>query len=349
MKIPSLFKKKDSEQEEIDKIIQENVTGEEAGLVEQTPEEQTPETFNQPEEMKKMRMNIDKLVAEFEVIRQVNHVNEERFQRVSEEIGELRRAGVEREKDINKIMIKAEKASQLVEQVQPQNLMIAVEKVDAKTQAVEAKEKADKSLIDYMAKEIKDLRSIMETFRGLDSLITLNEEVKSELMNIKKVEASVSKHADKVENIFVKTQKSFNNFMKLSQDFKSLETRFEALMKESENFKASLDTVAKKEDLNKLQKDFEEKLGLAEKTKPDLEKKRKEMDEAIPEIRELLKESKKLEDTLQKRVTEVDDSLSELSRMDQKKYVTEERFNQELGDFFKSVLEKIEALDRKIK
>lgn len=346
MKIPILFKKAEKEQEEIDKIIQENVTGEELGKVEEAPE-QPVEAFDQSEEMKKMRMDVDKLMAEFEVLRQVNKVNEERFQRISEEIGELRRTGVEIEKEMNKIIVKAEKATQLVEQVQPQNLLMEVEKEDAKVQALEAKEKADKSLIDYMAKEIKDIRTTMETFRGLESLIELNEEIKNELTNMKKVEAVVSKHADKVENIFVKTQKAFNNLMKLSQDFKSLETRFEALMKESENFKTSLENVVKKEDLEKLRKDFDEKLSIADKTKADLEKKKKDLDEAIPEIRELLKESKKLEETLKKRVAEVDEELSELSRMEQKKYVTEEKFNRELGDFFKSVLEKIEALERK--
>ncbi len=95
--------------------------------------------------------------------------------------------------------------------------------------------------------------------------------------------------------------------------------------------------------------DFFEKLGFVDETKSDLEKKKKDLDDAIPEIRELLKDSKKLETTLKNRIVEIDDELSKLTRMEQKKYVTEDVLDRELGDFFKSVLEKIEVLDGKVK
>ncbi|MEM2918608.1 MAG: hypothetical protein QXY62_03825 [Candidatus Altiarchaeota archaeon] len=349
MKIPGFFKKEKKEQEEIDMLIQQNIAGE--GEKVDEPQEETPPTefSGQIDELRKMRMDVDKLIAEFEVVKQINKVNEERFQRISEEIGELRRANVERERDINKIMVKAEKAAQLVEQVQPEKLMMEVEKEDAKIQTIEAKEKADKSLIDYITKEIKDIRATLETFRGVESLIELNEEVKRELMNMKKLQTVISQHADKVENIFVKTQKTFSDLMKLSQEFRVLENRFDDLMKDSENLKANFESVAKKEDLNSLQKEFNDKLSSIEKIKEDLEKKKKELDEILPEIRESLKESKKLEEIMKRRVTEIDDELTELSKIEQKRYVTEEKFNKELGDFFKSILEKIEALEQKIK
>jgi chromosome segregation ATPase len=357
MKIPSLFKRKEEgTQEEIDRIIQENVTKEDLEMIgrgegekeEEVIEEETLEEEPSSAVIKKIKMDVDRLNAQIEALKQMSKVSEERFQRISEEIGELRRGGIEREKEINKIRVEAEKASQLVSQVQPEKLMMELEKEDAKLQAVVAKEKADRALMDHITKELKDIRASIEAFRGVESLMELNEEVKKELMNIKKVESMVKKHADKVEGIFIKTEKSFSKFLRLSQEFKSLEKRFDELMNESERYKKEFENLAKKEDLAKLQNGIENKLAFVDKAKKELEEKKKILDKSIPRIESSLAEVEKLEDKLRNRITEIDDELLKLTRIEQKKYVTEERFDRELGDFFKSVLEKIENLENKI-
>lgn len=356
MKIPFISKKGEKEQREIDTIIEENVKREGMEIISEEEEEKEEEEVlkeeigksPEPESIKKVMMDVERLNAQIEALRQMNKVAEERFSRITEEIGELRRAEIEIEKDVNKIKIEAEKASQLVSQVQPEKLMMEVEKEDVKVQTIDAKEKADRTLIDHLVNEVKEVKLRIEAFRGVESLIELNEEVKKELMNLKKIETVIKGHADRVENIFIKTEKSFNKFIKLSQEFKTLEERFNEVMKESEKFRSSYGELPKREDFEKFKNEIEEKLRFIDKTKDDFEKKRNELDKLTPKVELLVTESEELKEKLGNRLLELDDELSKMDRMEKANYVTEEKFNKELEDFFKSILEKIEKLERKI-
>lgn len=345
MKISDLFKRGKKEQEEIDKIIQANVAAEAEGKpLEEPPDEEIREE-DQLDVLKKLKMSVEKLTAEMEILRERGKIDDEKFQRVSEEIGELRRAGIEREKKIDKTKLGAEKAIQLVNQVQPQNLMKEVEKEDAKFQALEAKEKADRELIDYITEEIKEVKSTIGAFRGMESLIEMNEEMKKELRQMKTVEAMAKKHADKVENLFVRLQRGFSKFSKLSQDFRALEKKFQEVIKESEEFKKQHHDLVRKKELENLQKDINKKLDFVDKARDVLEKKTEE----LKKVKTSASESEKLEETLRKRLAELDDGLSELTRMEEKGYITEEKFNQELEEFFDSIITKIESLESKIR
>lgn len=343
MKLP-FFKKDENEQAEIDRIIQENI---EKGKSEEEPIEQ-PLALDKDTILRKLTMDVDKLKAQIEALNQMRQLSEQRFQRMSEELGDLRRSNIEREKEMNLVRLEAAKASDLVGSVQPEKLMMNLEKEKIKTEELTAMHEANKKLISYMADEIKKIKVDISAFRGAESLIKLNEEVKDELNSIKKTQLTVEKHADKVEDIFINMQKRFSDFLKLSDEFKSLQNSFSEVMKDANSFKAEFENLATKGDLEKLEKIVTEKFMSIENLKNDMDKDRKEIEELVAKANNACSSVNALENTLKSRIVEIDDSISRLERIEQKKYVTMEKFDEELDEFFRNIIEKLEDHRREV-
>jgi len=82
---------------------------------------------------------IEKLSAESEANSEIRTIYDERFTRLDEQIGEIREMMIDREKDIEELEVKAVKAADLVEEVQPQKILSEVKKNDLKIDSVRAK------------------------------------------------------------------------------------------------------------------------------------------------------------------------------------------------------------------
>lgn len=323
IKIPKVLKR--GKEESIDQIIQENVRGTEEE--EKKKEEERPIEVKGDEAVRKFSMDVDKLKAGVESLRQMNQLNEQRFQKISEEFGDLRRSGVEREKEVNKLRLDAKRAADLVSSVQPEKLRMMIEKEDAKIEKLKAMQEANKKLIDYMSEEAKKIRKDTEAFRGVESVIKLNEEAKEELANVKKVELTIEKHADKVEQMFITMQKRFNEFLKLSDKFNALEKSFNEVMKRANKFQVEFDELVKKEELTKIENSMDEKLKAIDKLKEELTKSLEQVNEILPRLKSL-------------------DKLTEDIKAS--KYITEEKLDKDLDEFYKSIIEKLESYKKEI-
>ena len=84
--------------------------------------------------------------------------------------------------------------------------------------------------------------------------------MKKELMNIKKVEATVERHSDKIEGIFIESQKKFQEFEVLTDKIKELQKQISPVVQQVDQNKVKLTTLAPKKDVETLIKklnDFE--------------------------------------------------------------------------------------------
>jgi hypothetical protein len=207
---------------------------------------------------------IIKLKAEFEQFNELRKVINERFSRFNEQVGELRAMIMDTNRGMEDIEVKTVKAVDLVEAVHPDKLMVEVRRQEAKVEALRASIESNEVMMKSILDQLKELRHQMSVFRGLDQVIHLSNETKKELTSIKKVQATVERHADKVEGIFVESQKRF-------QDLEKIEGRIDALDKHAGQLTEQLDqtrirvaTLANKKDVDDMVKrlsDFEKHVG----------------------------------------------------------------------------------------
>lgn len=256
------FKKKKKEEEAEDKGQEESADAEAEPEV---PVAAPPEKNEQGDiSVAKLTADVEKLKAQFSTFYELQKTTSERFSRINEQIGELRSMMIEREKSGQLLEAKATQAIDLVKTVQPDKLMIEMRKGDSKIEALRANLESTENIINNVVNELKDVKNKINVFRGMEQVISLNEEVKKELLDVKKIQAVVERHADKVETIFTEMQKKFSDFVKFNDTVKDLDKSFKQISSDFDSIKIKMaDLASKKEVENLISKfdDFEKYTG----------------------------------------------------------------------------------------
>jgi len=246
-----LFGKKKLDRDEI--IAQGIADAETAAAGDQ---EKKDDTFNSGNP--KVDMEITKIHAQLESYNEIRKANSERFSRVSEQMGELRGMIMDTNKTMSKIEVSATKAIDLVESVQPEKLMIEIRKQEGKGEALKANIESNEAMMRDLMEELKKMRQQMNFYKGIEQVAKLNEEVKQELFEIKKVEATIERHADKAESIFLDLEKKFAEFEKFQRTVDDLDKTFHAIQTDFDKMKLKLSNKAEKKEFGSLMDKFTE-------------------------------------------------------------------------------------------
>ena len=178
----------------------------------------------------KMKVDVEKLKALAETSIEMREITEERFNRLMEEIGELRHSISEVTKEVGKVNAKAEMASDLVKEVEPEKIRVELLKSDTQVKKLEAKLSTYDRLIQSVLNEAKDLRKRTAMIKDTEDLIKLNNESREKLMNMQSIESKVDTKTDRINKIFLNFQKEFSEF----QQFKGVLRKFSDYMKDME-------------------------------------------------------------------------------------------------------------------
>ena len=230
-------------------------------------------------------VELERLKAQFESFKEIRNAFNERFTMISEQLGEMRTMIMQKDKDISELEAKAMMVIDLVQTVQPDKFMVEIKKQDGKGEALKASIESVDAIVKRVLDELKDVRDKMAVFKGMDQVVKMNEEVKNELINIKRIEAVSMGHADKVETIFMEMQKRFKdldmfkdslnelsvNMKTVNSDLESIKVRVSESVKKIEvekiftQLKKQAEVLAKAAEKSPLAKDLEELKDLLEK------------------------------------------------------------------------------------
>jgi chromosome segregation ATPase len=209
------------------------------------------ESISTPELMK-LATEIDKLKAGQEAFAEVRNSFNERFTRTSEQIGELRSMILDRDRTIQEIELKAIKSSDLVQSVQPEKLMTEVQKQDVKLEALKANLEGNEAIMSKIMEEMRETRKKIEFFRGVEEIIKLSEEVKKELIEVKKIEGNINIQTDKVQTIYAEMRTKLQSLDAFNSDFQESKALVDQNMKDIEYLKTKIAGLAEKSELDKL-------------------------------------------------------------------------------------------------
>src|SRR3989344_8594755 len=206
----------------------------------------------------KLTADVEKLKAQFTTFYELQKSTTERFSMINQQIGELRSMLIERDKSGQLLEAKATQAIDLVKTVQPDRMMIELRKSDGKVEALRANIESTESIIGNLVTELKDVKSKVTVFRGMEQVIALNDEAKKELLEVKKVQATVERHADKVETMFSEMQKKFTDFIKFNDIVKDLDKSFKQISTDFDTIKIKLSDLSSKKEVENLITKFDD-------------------------------------------------------------------------------------------
>ena len=181
--------------------------------------EQLQDDLSSPDEEKKdIDPTFEKLNAEIEALNEVRKVTNERFLRFAEEVGQLRGDIVNREKDIKDISLQVTKSIDIVSKVQPEKLYVASQNQNVKIAKLEATIESNKSFIGEIMKQMKNMQSKLNLFRGVEQVMQLNKESLVSLTDVQKLSMLTKGKADKTEKFFIKIGKQYKDFERFEED-----------------------------------------------------------------------------------------------------------------------------------
>lgn len=231
----------------------------------------------------KLAVDVEKLGASVEAFGEVRKSFSERFNRTSEQIGELRAMILDRDKSVQEIELKAIKAHDLVETVQPEKMMTEIQKQEAKIEALKANLEGNEAIMSRIMEELKDIKKKVEFFRGIEEIVKLSEETKADLIEIKKVESKISLNTDKVDTIYSEMRKKFQNLDMVDSTIQEIKASSEQNEHDVQFLKDKIIDLASKEDLDKLVQKVQRYVDALK----DLEKK-SSMSKDIDKLKEIL-------------------------------------------------------------
>ncbi len=254
-----LFKKKKKEENEISEENAESKSEESSEKKEAKPQKpekksasENGETVKLQTEITKINTDLEKIKASQEAFQEVRKTFMERFNRISEQIGELRAMILERDRGIQEIELKAIKASDLVKSVQPEKLMTQTQKQNAKLEALKANLEGNEAIMARVMDELKETRKKLEFLGGIDEIIKLSEEVKKELIEIKKVEGRITMNADKVETLYAEIRKKFQDIDIFKDEMQEIKVSANQNSKDVDFLKSKVSGLAEKSEVEAL-------------------------------------------------------------------------------------------------
>ncbi|MEK6915388.1 MAG: hypothetical protein AABW89_02510 [Nanoarchaeota archaeon] len=209
----------------------------------------------------KLSTDVDKLKAAVEGFSEVRTSFTERMSSLNEQIGELRAMILDRDRTIRDLELKAVKAADLVETVQPEKFMIEIQKQDAHFEALKANLEGNESIMDHLMEELKELRKKLDFFRGVEEVVRLSEEVKKELIDIKKVESSIHVNGDKIEIIYSDIRKKQKELDSFSDSLQELNAGMQQHTKDIDSINLRIMNFADKGEVEQLTGKIERYMG----------------------------------------------------------------------------------------
>lgn len=248
----NIFKKQESpENLEDPSKNNENQSPEEKSSEESAKKTEKP-NLSSSNDIVKISTEIDKVKASVDSFGEVRKGLTERITGLSQQIGELRAMIMDRDRTIQEIELKSIKAADLVESVHPDKLMIELQKEDAKFEALKANLEGNEAIMNRIMEELREIRKKIEFFRGIEEIVKLSEEVKKELVEIKKVEASIHANTDKVDTIYSELRKKFQEIDLFKDNLQELKVNLEQNTKDIDFVKTKISGLTDKEEFDRL-------------------------------------------------------------------------------------------------
>ena len=250
----SLFKKKKKEDDEGDSEESKEKDSDKKTTekTDSKKQESSKDSGNTTADVVKLSTEVDKLKASQEAFQEVRKSFSEKFTRISEQIGEVRAMVLDRDKTMQQLELKATKAADLVNSVEPEKLMTEIQKQEAKVEALKANLEGNESIMGRVMDELKDVRKKVEFFRGVEEIVKLSEEVKKELIEIKKIQGNINTEADKVETMYSEMRKKIQILDNFDTQQQEMTASVDQNSRDLDMLKNKVSELAKKEDLDKL-------------------------------------------------------------------------------------------------
>src|SRR3989339_420192 len=150
---------------------------------------------------------------------------------------------------------KVEKKDDSLASASVSQLAAEIEKIKASLEAFTEVRKSTSerfNRISEQIEELKDAKQKIKFFRGVEEIVKLSEEVKQELIEIKKIESKININTDKIETIYAEVRKKYQMIDSFDSELQEMKAGVEQNTKDAQFAKDKINGLASKDDLDHL-------------------------------------------------------------------------------------------------
>ncbi len=190
-----------------------------------------------------------------------------RFTLITEKIGELRSMIIAQAKESADAKVKAEKALTSLEGIKPDEFKSYLMRRDAEIEGIKTRLSTFEDMVNSLRKEMKEYRETLAKFKGLETVIGMSDEARSNILRIQQIRDQVEVAADKVMTAFMEFQRRFKEVTNLEVRLSRLEDTIKPLQKAVGELEVSMKGLVSRADFDKLVGEIQHFRALAEDIK----------------------------------------------------------------------------------
>ncbi|MEM0358467.1 MAG: hypothetical protein QXG22_00425 [Candidatus Hadarchaeales archaeon] len=285
------------------------------GEKEEKKEDPAPPPAEKGEKSPPLAMRLDQLEAQVTALASFREVYDARFTTLSEKIGEIRSMVLTQAKDNAELKAKAEKALMAIEGIRPEEFRAAIMRRDAEIEKLNTKLVALEDMIKSLMNEMKEFRSTVAQFKGMETILGMTDEARKNMLRIQQLKDQVEVMADKVMAAFLEFQRGFRDVTNLSLKLATLEETVKPLEKMVSQMDVVVKQAVTKAELAKLTGDLETMKRLAQEIREYYEKMASRKDELETLREEQKREVKRLETKYKRELSKLNEKVRVLERV----------------------------------
>lgn len=193
--------------------------------------------------------NMDKLQAEILALKEIKFQSDEKAKQISEGLGELRAMVFQRDAIYKENDAKLGKMEVIVNEIQPQVIMAAIQKREREVNEVRARIEKNDSILQVNVEQIRNMQKELEHVRGVARVLEADKKITEIIPKIEESKSTMERLSAKSERLYFEIDKRLSEFAVFKEKVVTIEQLTHELMKMADESKVKLDGCGSKDEV----------------------------------------------------------------------------------------------------
>jgi len=200
----------------------------------------------------KFETEIERMKAMMEALKEGKKVLDEKIQRVTEGLAEIRTMVYGREATAKEWEVKIEKIMDVMNRLEPEKLIVELGKRDKEINDINLKITKLEETNKEFGEMLRRIEKIMRDIGSLENVVKISNEASEKLMNMQTIERNNQKMLEKIQGIYAELSKRMEEFMLYRAKQDRMEDLLNDVLKNLDDINTKIAHFVTKEDLESL-------------------------------------------------------------------------------------------------
>jgi predicted nucleic acid-binding Zn-ribbon protein len=209
----------------------------------------------------KIEVQLEKLKAYIEAMKDERSGGNENTQRLTEELGELRSSVSGIDRKVSESDMKVFEINEALGDLRPARFLKSLQDEDKSIKIHDARLDKLDDLNSVMLKKLGQIEEVLKRLGSLEKIVSFSKEAAKRLLEIENREKKINRIADKIDGIFMELNKRLDEFVLYRAKQDTLDELSQEMMKSLDDISTRMEKYAEKGDLDMLKDMFQTELA----------------------------------------------------------------------------------------